>query len=57
MKKHIIRLAIGLTALVANFLPQKAEACIAKCVWGECSTDGRNAVCFCLRGAPICFTP
>ena len=34
MKMRIIRLAIGLTALIASFLPQKAEAlCIAVC-WG-----------------------
>ena len=57
MKLYIIRLAIGFTALVVSFLPQKAEACIAECVLGWCSTDGHNAVCFCLHGAPVCFTP
>ncbi len=42
MKTRIIRLAIGLTALVASFLPQKAEAlCIAVC-WGA-SAGGISA--------------
>lgn len=34
MKMHIIRTTIGLTALVASFLPQQAQAinkCSAKC--------------------------
>ena len=58
MKKHIIRLTIGLTALVANFLPQKAEAaCRAECKWGWCSMDARNGVCVCLNGFPVCITP
>ena len=40
MKKIIINTAISLTALVSCFLPQKAEACKAECLFSSCETDG-----------------
>ena len=53
MKKHILRLTIGLTALVANFLPQKAEACRAECDWGSCE----GMICVCVWKLPVCIGP
>ena len=51
-KTRIIRLAIGLTALVASFLPQKAEAlCIAVCWGGVCWGD----ICGCVNDKPVCI--
>ena len=52
MKMRIIRLAIGLTALVASFLPQKAQAafCSADCLFGSCFAFG----CECSWGFPHC---
>ena len=54
MKLHIIRLAIGLTALVASFLPQKAQAdpCKADCWFGKCEADW---ICTCVAGWPVCI--
>ncbi len=44
MKKRIIQTAISLTALVASFLPQKAEAasCAISCVFGSCFAEGET---------------
>ena len=53
MKKHILRLTIGLTALVANFLPQKAEACRVECDWGSCE----GMICICVWKLPVCIGP
>ena len=51
MKMRIIRLAISLTALIASFLPQKAEAlCIAVCWGGVCWGD----FCTCIDDKPFC---
>ena len=60
MKKHIIRLTIGLTALVASFLPQKAAAdCVAQCgTFDWCSASGDDARCWCEGfGQPRCESP
>lgn len=57
MKTRIIRLAIGFTALVASFLPQKAEAfyCSVTCPNGECDAIGWRATCTCdANGNPVC---
>ena len=52
MKTRIIRLAIGLTALVASFLPQQAEAlCIAVCWGGVCWGD----IYGCKNNKPVCI--
>ena len=59
MKTRIIRLAIGFTALVAGFLPQKAEAifCKASCPGGECVAIGWTTDCTCdADGNPVCST-
>ena len=58
MKLHIIQLAIGLTALVAGFLPQKAEACRGICrdaegnITSECTG---NLICGCVKGVAVCI--
>ena len=57
MKTRIIRLAIGFTALVASFLPQKAEAayCSIRCPNGECDAFGWTVSCNCdAAGNPVC---
>ena len=57
MKKRIINLTIGLTGLVASFLPQKAEAdwCSVECPNGSCSAVGPVVQCGCTTdGYPIC---
>ena len=57
MKTRIIRLAIGFTALVASFLPQKAEAifCKASCLGGECVAIGLKVSCTCdADGNAVC---
>ena len=57
MKTRIIRLAIGFTALVASFLPQKAEAisCKASCLRGECVAIGSKISCTCdADGNAVC---
>ena len=48
MKTRIIQMTIGLTALVASFLPQKAETdCVAQCGTTDwCSASGDNAICW-----------
>ena len=58
MKARIIRLAIGLTALVASFLPQQAQAyCKADCLFGDCVTL-EGTVCGCTwYGTPYCIDP
>ena len=52
MKKRILNTAIGLTALVASFLPQKVEACRAVCFFNSCSA---NWICFCSLGFSVCI--
>ena len=49
MKKRIINLTIGLTGLIASFLPQKAEAawCKADCDNGWCMVIGSVVKCYC----------
>ena len=56
MKKRIINLTIGLTGLVASFLPQKAAAdyCIANCAGGVCTAFGSTVICACVNGEPVC---
>ena len=55
MKKRIIRLTIGLTGLVASFLPQKAEAaCFIKCGSDWCFAIGEHAKCVCKAGNAVC---
>ncbi len=56
MKTRIIRLAIGFTALVASFLPQKAEAigCFIKCGSDFCFAIGEHAKCECKNGNAVC---
>ena len=54
MKKIIINTAISLTALVSSFLPQKAEACSATCLFSSCETDGPG-ICYCSLGIAICI--
>ncbi len=57
MKKRIISLTIGLTAFIASFLPQKAEAlaCFAKCPNGWCFAIGSTVECDCdAYGNPVC---
>ncbi len=58
MKLRIIRMAIGLTALVASFLPQKAEAiesCTITCPWGSCIAIGYIVECYCdTDGHAVC---
>ena len=57
MKKRIIQTAISLTALVASFLPQKAEACTATCTDndGEVNSCTGNLICGCVNGIAICI--
>ena len=57
MKKRIIRTAISLTALVASFLPQKAEACKATCTddEGVTRTCEGKLLRFCLGDTPVCL--
>lgn len=58
MKTRIIRLTIGLTALVASFLPQKVEACEAKCYDDEGNLSGSctgKLLCFCIGENAFCF--
>ena len=49
MKKRIIQTTIGLTALVASFLPQKAQAayCSIDCLLGSCEAEGETVSCEC----------
>ena len=59
MKTRIIRLAIGFTALVASFLPQKAEAiryCKRGCPNGSwCEAIGLKVSCTCdADGNAVC---
>ena len=58
MKKRIINLTIGLTGLIASFLPQKAEAiesCTITCPWGSCIAIGWIVNCYCDAGGhPVC---
>ncbi len=57
MKKRIIRLAIGLTSLIASFLPQKAEAdfCSIECPNDSCSAIGTQVECICdAYGNSVC---
>ena len=56
MKMRIIRLAIGLTALIASFLPQKAQAafCSVDCLFGSCFAFGEEVSCECSWGFPHC---
>ena len=59
MKTRIIRITIGLTALVTSFLPQKAQAvsCTIICPFGTCTIsgpDGTTVYCGCVNGYPIC---
>ena len=57
MKKRIIQTTIGLTALVASFLPQKAEAavCAVGCLFGVCFAEGETVSCKCRFGLfPSC---
>lgn len=57
MKKRIINLTIGLTGLIASFLPQKAEAfwCEANCANDSCSVFGWVVECYCdANGNPHC---
>ena len=58
MKLHIIRLAIGFTALVAGFLPQKAQAafCTEECEKTVTRPDGSQVTVFtrCDIEAPEC---
>ena len=57
MKKRIIRLTIGLTSLIASFLPQKAEAaiCRADCDNGSCIAIGGVVECYCdANDNPVC---
>ncbi|MCY4605615.1 MAG: hypothetical protein OXE49_15405 [Gemmatimonadetes bacterium] len=53
MKKRIIQTTLALTALVASFLPQKAEACRIECDWGWCE----GMICFCVWKIPFCAGP
>ena len=58
MKKRIIRTTIGLTALVASFLPQKAQACEVTCYDDEGNVTGSctgELLCTCVKGIPICL--
>ena len=58
MKLHIIRLAIGFTALVASFLPQKAQAafCTETCKKIVTRPDGSRVIIIthCAIEAPEC---
>ena len=56
MKKRIINLTIGLTGLIASFLPQKAEAayCEINCANGSCIVIGTQVDCWCSDGYPVC---
>ena len=57
MKKRIIRLAIGLTGLVASLLPQKAEAawCTITCPNDSCIAVGSVVDCYCdANGYAVC---
>ena len=54
MKKRIIQTTIALMGLVASFLPQKAEACRADCLFTSCETDGPG-ICFCSLGFAFCI--
>ena len=58
MKTRIIRLAIGLTALIASFLPQKAQAarCFETCEKIVPQPDGSQAIVttYCEVIAPAC---
>ena len=59
MKKRIINLTIGLTGLVASFLPQKAEAlvCVASCDDGWCIAIGTQVECYCDENdKPVCLS-
>ena len=59
MKKRIIQTTLALTALVASFLPQKAEACKSFCydednnITSEC--EGNFACLGCIFGVAVCF--
>ena len=58
MKLHIIRMAIGLTALVVSFLPQKAQAafCTETCQKIIIRPDGSQVtiVTSCAIEGPVC---
>ena len=58
MKTRIIRMAIGLTALVVSFLPQKAQAafCTETCETIVTLPDGSQAIVrsYCELEAPEC---
>lgn len=58
MKKRIIQTTLALTALVASFLPQQAEACKSFCYENGELTDEceGNFVCLgCIFGAAVCI--
>lgn len=59
MKRRIIRLTIGLTSLIAGFLPQKAAAdegyCKINCPDGSwCEATGQVVECKCVDGSAVC---
>ena len=61
MKKRIIQMTIGFTALVVSFLlPKKAQEsffCSINCQFGSCSMFklGEQVACECsLEGEPVC---
>ena len=58
MKTRIIRMAIGLTALVVSFLPQQAQAavCSEECEKTVTLPDGSQAIVrsYCEIEAPKC---
>ena len=58
MKKRIMQTTLALMGLVASFLPQKAEACAAVCLFGSCVMDGPGPhICYCnSAGYPVCIS-
>ena len=58
MKKRIIQMGLGLTALATSFFPQTAEACEAICKNDEGEVVGGcqgNWICFCWGETPVCI--
>ena len=52
MKKRIIQTTIALMGLVTSFLPQKAEACKADCLFTSCEATW---ICYCAFGFAVCI--
>jgi len=53
MKRKLLKMAIGLIALVGQFLPSKAEAAFECCAYDEIT--GKKVMCVTCNDGQICW--